>query len=314
MRKIFLLMALLFLAGTVGACGQQEPPADKIGVATTILPVADFVKNVGGEKVKVTVMVPPGASMHTYEPTPSQIKELAQARLYVLVGSGVEFELAWMDKIIQNNKNLELTDCSRDIQLIDLEEHEHQEGVAEHPRENTQDISAAKEQHEHHQGKDPHIWLSPKNARIMVENICAGLIKTDPANKDYYTQNKDKYLRELAELDKNLEENFKKIQNRNFLVFHPAWGYFARDYGFRQIPVEVGGKEPSAKELAGLIETAKKEKARVVFASPQFNPQSAALIAREIGGEVILVDPLPENYLENMRLVLGKFLEDALRN
>lgn len=278
MKRFFLLLAAILLAAAVSACGKQEQktskPAEKIAVATTILPVADFVRNVGGEKVEVTVLVPPGASVHTYEPTPSQMSALAKCKVYFMVGSGVEFERAWMKKIIENNKNLQVVDCSRGIQLID---------------------------------KDPHIWLSPKNARVMVENICAGLVQADPANKDYYVRNKENYLRELEKLDKEIEESLQKAQRRSFLVFHPAWGYFARDYQLKQIAIEIAGKEPSAKELATIIDTAKREGIQVVFASPQFNPQSAEVIAREIGGRVIFIDPLPENYIQNMRLVVGKF-------
>lgn len=317
MKRFLLLLALFFLAGAVAGCGKQEQPAGqptgKMVVATTILPVADFVKNVGGEKVAVTVLVPPGASVHTYEPTPGQIHELANAKVYFMVGSGVEFELAWMEKIKQNNKNLVIVDCSRGIQLLAATAHEHEGETAGHERremhadEKDGEHSPGGEKDAEHQGKDPHIWLSPKNAQIMVANICAGLVQVDPANKDYYVRNRDRYLEELAALDQKIAGSLQKVANKNFLVFHPAWGYFARDYGLKQIPVEMAGKEPSAKDLAALIAAAKERDVRVVFASPQFNPQSAAVIAREIGGQVVLIDPLPENYIQNMYLVVDKF-------
>lgn len=318
MRNFLLVLILFFLAGMVTSCGKQEHPAGgpagrpnggsgKLDVATTILPVADFIKNVGGEKVAVTVLVPPGASVHTYEPTPGQMSALAKSRVYFMVGSGVEFELAWMKKIIENNKNLEVVDCSRGIQLIDLEASGPEGGAEDHGSKDAKNLPPDKEGHKEHQGKDPHIWLSLKNARVMVENVCAGLVQADPANKDYYVRNKENYLRELDQLDREIEESLKKVQKRIFLVFHPAWGYFARDYQLKQIAVEVAGKEPSAKDLAAIIDTAKKEGIRTVFASPQFNPQSAEVIAREIGGQVVFIDPLPENYIQNMRLVVGKF-------
>ncbi|MCL6449144.1 MAG: zinc ABC transporter substrate-binding protein, partial [Armatimonadetes bacterium] len=245
MKRFLIILVILILTALASSCGIQGKPTGKIGVATTILPVADFIKNVGGDKVEVTVMVPPGANVHTYEPTPGQLKELAQARLYFMVGSGVEFELAWMNKIIQNNKQLEIIDCSRGVQLMAAEQHWH-----------NYNQNAEKE---NNLGKDPHIWLSPKNAKIMVENICAGLIRIDPPNKDYYTQNKRDYLQKLDELDNSIQESLKGLRNRNFMVFHPAWGYFARDYDLKQIPVELAGKDPSVKDIADLIEQAKKK-------------------------------------------------------
>lgn len=297
MKNIFKTLAAVLIgaimACLISSCGKQEKLAGKIGVATTILPQAEFVRNLGGDKVEVTVMVPPGASPHTYEPTPAQMKELARAKLYVMTGSGVEFELVWMDKIIQNNKNLVVVDCSKGISIIETKEHNHE------------DIKGTEK--EPHHGKDPHIWLSPKNAKIMVENIYAGLIKIDPVNKNFYNQNKIKYLQQLDSLDKKIKDGLKDIQNRNFMVFHPAWGYFAKDYNLKQIPVEIEGKEPSAKDISNLIDLARKNNIKVVFVSPQFNPKSAAVIAQGIGGKVVFIDPLAENYIQNMLLILDKF-------
>jgi len=296
-KNIFTTLAAILIVSImacfISSCGKQEKPAGKIGVATTILPQAEFVRNLGGNKVEVTVMVPPGANLHIYEPTPAQMKELARAKLYVMTGSGVEFELAWMDKIIQSNKNLVVVDCSKGIQLIEMKEHNHE------------DIKGTEKEPYH--GKDPHIWLSPKNAKIMVENIYVGLVKVDPVNKDFYNQNKIKYLQQLDKLNKKIKDGLKDIQNRNFMVFHPAWGYFAKDYNLKQLPVEIEGKEPSAKDISYLIDIARKNNIKVVFVSPQFNPKSAAVIAQGIGGKIVFIDPLAENYIQNMLLILDKF-------
>jgi len=297
LRRYHLVFSTLLIisALTVSAlsCGQEEM-SDKIGVVVTLQPQAEFVENIGGDMVKVTVMVPVGASPHTYEPTPGQMTEAARARMYAKVGSGVEFELAYMDKIVAVNKNMLVVDCSSGIQLIEMsEEHEH-EGE-EHEGE----------EHEHG-AMDPHIWASPRNARVMVQNICEGLIQVDPENKAYYEANRDTYLNKLDELDEEISDELADVQNGAFIVFHPSWGYFARDYNLEQIAIEVGGKEPSAQDIARVIEEAKKRNIKVIFASPQFNPQSANVIAGEIDGRVILIDNLARDYIANMQAVLNE--------
>jgi zinc transport system substrate-binding protein len=236
--------------------------------------------------------VPPGADPHTYELTPSQMMKVSKAKMYAKVGSGVEFELAWMDKIIEQNKAMLVTDCSKGIQMREMEEYYHDEDTGEH-----------------HRGEDPHIWLSPQNAKLMVGNICSGLVQVDPQNEAYYTRNRDEYLMKLDALDKDIQAGLSKVINRRFMVFHPAWGYFARDYNLEQIPIAIGGKEPSAKDIANLIQKAKELGIKIIFAEPQFNPRSAETIAKEIGGRVVFIDPLAEDYISNMRLVLDELVK-----
>lgn len=296
MKPVFVLILLTILLVIFTGCvevPQTEKEINKrIGVVVSILPQAEFVEKVGGDKVQVVVMVPPEASPHTYEPTPSQLKEVSKAKMYAKVGSGVEFELAWMDKIISVNKGMLVIDCSKRMELI---EGEHDGEPHEH-----------KEEHEHH-GVDPHIWLSPKNAKIMVENIYQGLIQIDPANQEYYARNKEKYLQELDELDNEITQALSGKKNRKIMVYHPAWAYFARDYGLEQIPIEGEGKEPTPQGIANLIKQAKENNITVIFASLQFSTKSAEVVAKEIDGEVVLISPLEKSYLENMRKVAEAF-------
>jgi zinc transport system substrate-binding protein len=250
----------------------------KMVVAVTILPQAGFVENIGGDKVEVVVMVPPGASPHTYEVTPGQMTKLSNAKMYAKVGSPVEFELAWMDKLIAVNKSMLVVDCSRGIEFM----------TSADPDES---------------GQDPHIWLSVKNARVMVQNICDGLVQVDAANKSYYEENCADYLEKLTELDSELAEDLSGVKNRSFIVFHPAFGYFARDYNLKQIAVEQGGKEPDADYIVRLIEEAKEQGIRVIFVSPQYSTKSAESIAREIGGKVVIIDSLAKDFIGNMRAI-----------
>jgi zinc transport system substrate-binding protein len=210
--------------------------------------------------------------------------EVAEAKMYAKVGSGIEFELSYMDKIEAVNKNMLVVDCSKGIELV----------TSVDPNE---------------PGIDPHIWLSPNDAKIMVQNICDGLVQVDPANKDYYEQNRDAYLQKLDALDQEIRSSLANIKNRAFIVLHPAWGYFARDYDLEQIPIEIGGKEPSAQDITRIIDEAKQRNIKIIFASPQFNPQMAEVIANEIGGKVVLIDDLARDYIENLHKVLDEMVQ-----
>jgi zinc transport system substrate-binding protein len=286
-----LLITILLLAASlmalVSGCGKETVSTGKIVVAVTILPQAGFVEAVGGDEVDVIVMVPPGADPHTYEVTPDQMTKLAQARMYAKVGSPIEFELTWMDKLIAVNKNMLVVDCSRGIDFI----------TSQDPDE---------------PGMDPHIWLSVKNAKIMVQNICDGLVQVDPANKDYYEKNCADYLDKLTQLDSELAADLSGLTNRSFIVYHPAFGYFARDYNLTQIGVEQEGKEPDADYIVRLIEEAKADDIHVIFISPEFSTKSADIIAREIDGQVVVIDPLAEDFISNLRAI-GSAMKQAMQ-
>lgn len=293
-RKMVNILAVLLMAGVMLwsiACVPEGEAGGELGVVVTILPQAEFVEKVSGDRVKVTVMVPPGASPHTYEPKPAQMKALAEARMYAKVGSGVEFELVWLEKLLANNKEMTVVDCSEGVELRETVTEDEHEG-----------------EDEHQGGMDPHIWMSPANVRIIVQNICDGLIEVDPANRHYYEQNRDAYLQELAGIDREIRDGLSGVKNRQFMVYHPAFGYFAGEYDLDMIPVEIGGKEPTAASLTRLIEQAKARGITVIFVEPQFDPKSAEVIAEAIAGSVVSIDPLAEDYIGNLRLILSQML------
>jgi zinc transport system substrate-binding protein len=155
---------------------------------------------------------------------------------------------------------------------------------------------------------DPHVWMSPPNAAIMVQNICHGLVQVDPDNRDYYETNRDAYVSELAALDADIREGLAGVSKRTFMVYHPSLGYFAAEYGLTMLSVEEGGKEPTG-DLTRPIERAKENDITVVFTSPLSNPQPAEVIAAEIGGRVMFVDPLAADYVSNMRGFLASLIE-----
>jgi len=241
----------------------------EVNVVVSILPQIEFVKSVGKDKVSVSAMIPPGFSPTTYEPSVEQLKKLSVADLYIRIGH-IPFEKAQMKKLASLNPKMKVIDSSEGIEI--------------------------------YKG-DPHIWLSPRLAKIQVENICQALVEIDPVNKDFYEKNKNDYLIKLDNLDLKLRDAFSEMKGKKILVFHPAFGYLARDYGFEQIAIEIEGKEPSAENLARIIDTAKKENIKTVFVQKQFSQKSAKAIAQQIGGIVVPLDPLAKNYVENLRRI-----------
>jgi len=294
LQKVFLVFLVVFII-IISTIITYYPPNTsdniensdkKIGVVVTVLPQAEFVEKVGGNKVRVTTMVPPGADPHIYEPMPEQLRELSNADLYAMVGSGIDFEIVWMDKFSSMNPDMEVMNCSENINFI----------------ENTENND-----HDHPTSIDPHVWVAPKNAKIMVENIYQKLATIDPANKEYYKKNKDEYIKELDKLDFDIRKSLEGKDNRIIMVYHPAWGYFCHDYSLKQIAIQSEGKEPTPQGIASLIKQAKAENIKVIFVSPQFSSKNAEVIAENIGGEVVKIDPLAKNYVENLYQIVEAF-------
>ena len=239
---------------------------EKINVMVSILPQVDFVKNIGGDRVNIEAMIPSGFSPATYEPSIEQLKKLSKTDLYIRIGH-IPFEKAQMKKLEDLNSEMKVVDSSKGIDIYE---------------------------------EDPHIWLSPRLVKIQVENICLALIKIDPENEEFYEKNKNEYLSELNDLDIELQSAFFEIQGKKILVFHPAFGYLARDYGFEQIAIEMGGKEPSAENFAKIIDIAKRENIKTIFVQRQFSQKSAESIAKQVNGNVVSLDPLARDYIKNL--------------
>ncbi|MCD5411428.1 zinc ABC transporter substrate-binding protein [Thermodesulfovibrionales bacterium] len=261
---------------------EEKPTEETIGVIVSILPLADFVKNIGRNKVDVTVMVPPGSSPHTFAPRPSQLRAVSHAQMYVKVGSGLGFERAWMDRIRAQNEEMLIVDSSVGIEFI-------HGGCC---------CCGGPE------GIDPHIWLSPLTAKTMVQNISEALISIAPEYADFFAENTSRYLAELNALDKYIRERLDGFVNRYFLIYHPAFGYLARDHNLTQIAIERDGRTPSPRVIMESINQAAEHNLSYVFVSPQFAQRPAETIARSINGQTALINPLPRYYIPSMRSVV----------
>jgi len=279
--SVGLALALVVVTG----CVTGTSVGDRIGVAVTIPPLQEFVQRVGGDLVDVTVIVSQG-DPHESRLTSGQVKAVAEAEMYAKVGSGIEFELLQLDDLLETNKDIVLVDCSEGVELIPMDgEHNGESG-----------------------SPDPHIWMSPPNAAIMVRNICDGLVRLDPENRDYYLANRDAYIQELEDLDGRIRQSLAGVSKRTFMVYHPSLGYFAAEYGLTMLSVEEGGKEPTG-DLTRTIEQAKENDITVVFTSPLSDPRPAEVIASAIRGEVRYIDPLAADYISNMHAFLDTLLE-----
>jgi len=237
---------------------------------------------VGGDHVNVVTLVPPGASPHTYELTPSQVEQVARASLLVLNGVGLEY---WADKLVKGAGNPELivVDTSQGIEILDGD-------------------SAAL-------NGNPHVWLDPQNAIVQVEHIRDALIQSDPAHAEVYRNQAQAYVDQLQALDREVVAETGTWSSRQFIAFHPAWAYFARRYGLEQAAVieSSPGREPSPAEVARIVETAKRIGARAIFAEPQFSAKAARTIAEETGAAVLFLDPLGSSLVDPSYLSLLRY-------
>lgn len=290
---------------------------DKLPVFVSIVPQKYFVQQIGKDLVDVQVMIHPGADPHTYEPKPRQMVAISKAKLYFAVG--IEFEEAHLKKITATNPNLKVIHTDHGIEKLAMAEHHHddQEEVHHEADKNHKEgehhgEAADDKDHHEHAGLDPHIWLSPPLVKVQARTILAALQAADPAHGSVYETNFQEFAARIDQLDAELTKTFVGKTGLQFLVFHPAWGYFAHAYGLEQVPIEIEGKDPKPAQLKELIRHARENKIKVVFVQPQFSTKSADVVAREIGGQVAFADPLAEDWMANLQAVADKF-QSALK-
>jgi zinc transport system substrate-binding protein len=268
------------------------PAFAKMKVFVTIAPQKYFVEQIVKDKAEVFVLVPAGASPHSYEPRPKQMTELAQSSIYFSIND--PSEQAWLRKIKGVNKNLRVVATDKGIKKREMEEHHHHD-------EDEAEEEHGHEHHDHDHGMaDPHIWLDPVLVMTQAKNIADGLAQADPANKNFYIANLNGFTNKLRALDLQIARTIQSSRNKKFMVFHPSWGYFADRYKLTQVSVEVEGKSPKPAELVKLIDTAKREKLKVIFAQPQFSKKEVETIAKETGAKVVMIDPLAADWEKNM--------------
>lgn len=270
------LVAVVMTAMLGFAGCSQKASSEKLTVVATIFPLADFVKNVAGDKVDIVTLLRPGDSPHTYEPSSRDMKAVTRARLLVINGAGLDF---WVEKLKSAaSDNLAVVDASLVLEqeglLLSGDEHE--------------------DEADDHGGTNPHYWLDPVLAQKQVEAIASALAEADPDNGDFYLDNAAACVGELESLDEEIRETTGDFSSREFIAFHASWTYFANRYDLVEAAViqEAPGKEPSVAYIKGVVDLAKSLKVKAIFAEPQFSTDAAEAIASDSGAKVLLLDPL----------------------
>ncbi|OCX42965.1 cation ABC transporter substrate-binding protein [Campylobacter ornithocola] len=241
-------------------------------VSVSIAPQAYFVKQIAKDTLEINIVIPPNANEHTFEFKPSGILKLEKSDIYFT--ANLEFEKIWILKLKDNLKNTKIISTQNSIDLISLQEH------SKH----------------HHHGDDPHTWLDPLLAKTHAKNITLALIEQYPQNKAFYEQNLESFLKELDELNLQIQALFKHTKNKYFLVYHPSWGYFAKRYHLSQIPIEIEGKEPKPKDLAKLTKLIQKEQIKAIFVPKGASNNTIKAMASNYNLKIIELDHLPSDY------------------
>jgi zinc transport system substrate-binding protein len=280
--------AVLLLLALSAACsrGPQSAGDARLGVFVSIPPQAYFVDRVGGERVRTEALVRPGQDAHTYDPTPRQLASLARARVYFRVG--FSFENALIPRLESSVPGLLIVDTRQGISL------RPSEGEADHGGQG---------------GLDPHIWMSPTLVERQVQTILDTLIRLDPAGQTEYRTNAERFLSDLQRVRSRIAQTLAPLRGRELLVYHPAFGYFADEFGLKQVPVESAGKEPTSRQLARLIDAARAGGIKVVFVQPQLSQAGARAVAEAIGGAVVPLDDLAYDYIGNLETMAERIRE-----
>ena len=324
MKRLGSLLITIIAGGWMGAVPALAS-GQPMGVVTSVIPVAYIVGEVGGERVEVDPLIPPGASPHTFEPVPSDLRKVSRARLFVVVGGGFD---AWSDKLRGAASHALETLALMEVpglKPLEGEDHHHgeehgEEKAAARENEDHGEHKAAARQEEHHgheqehhghehavrggsekegeeehEALDPHFWLDPIRVRdSVVPVVVEHLIAADPEGKGYYRRRGDDFRNRLTALDEQIRRELDKAKSRKYIAFHDAWSYFGERYDLEKVAVvqEFAGEEPTPGEVANLVSSARAARVEAILVEPQLSPRVAQTIAGEFGGETVLVDPL----------------------
>ncbi|MCD4710554.1 MAG: zinc ABC transporter substrate-binding protein [Bacteroidales bacterium] len=280
MKNNLLFIVALLLATS---CRTGSEAGDKPVISVSIIPQQYFIEQLAGDLVEINVMIPPGASPATYEPTISQLGRLDRSKVYFRIGY-VGFERSWMDKISSVNPGMKIVDLSEGVEII-------------------QEDTVERGDHHTHHGTDPHIWMSTINARIIVHNIYRELLLLFPGDKEYLLARFDQFSLSLDSLHLAITNKLEGIENRKFIIYHPALTYYARDYGLEQFSLEIEGKTPSPAHLKQMTDLSIHNQISKILIQNQFDHKNAKVLAEETGSEIIQFDPLDLQWGEQMRYI-----------
>lgn len=282
------VIALFIFVSCIGTKNEKKM------LTVSILPQKYFAEKIVGDKMDVMCMVPAGSNPEAYDPSPNQLIQLDKSVAYLAVGN-LGFELAWLGKLAQNHPELKIFNTSNGVSLINAGAcSDSHSSAVEHP----------------HIGPDPHIWSSPKTARMMAQNIYRAVVSMDSINITYYQKNLQRLLNEIDSTDIQIELKVKNLKSRSFLIYHPALTYLARDYHLTQMSVEFNGKEPTPQHLKHLIDIAHQEQIKVIFVQKEFDVKNASILSQEAGCKVVVIDPLSYQWSKGLLEIVNALTHD----
>lgn len=285
--SFMIILSVVFLFGC-SKQGQETAKGESVEeykpiIAVTIVPEKTFVEAVCGDLAEVVALVPPGNSPENYEPTPAEIEKFSKASLYFSIGVPTE-----KANILPNAGN---------VKVVALQDK----------------VASAYEERKFESGeRDPHIWLSPKRVEVMIEVIAYEMGKIDEANKETFEKNAEAYINQLDELDKEINEALAGVKSKKFIVYHPAFGYLAEDYGLEMYALEKEGKESTVAHLQEMIDLARQENIKVIFYQEEIDSSQSESFAEEIGGKTMQLAPLSADYIENLKK-MAKTMEEVMK-
>ncbi len=295
-KYLYIIFLLVLIVGcTSGSRNNNE--GNRV-LTVTIEPQRYFLDQIVGDAFIINTLVPPGSSPETYEPAPSVMVDMAKSDIYFMVGD-LGFENAWSKRLAENNPNVAIVNCSEGIERMEGHDHSHdQEHDHAHDHDHHHgDITA----HVHaHSGVDPHVWSSPRAVKVLVRNMLDAVVKLDPDNEETFRTNFDALSVKIERTDSLVRDLLKDAPSKSFIIYHPALGYFARDYGLHQISIEFEGKSPFPSQIKEIVDVARKEKINTIFIERGFDTKNASVIAQEIGAEVFEIDLLRYEWDEEL--------------
>lgn len=288
MKKRF-IYSLLILLPFVMACQPKKASPGKLQLTVSIIPQQQMLEFLSGEQWDVQVLLPPGSNHETYEPTPQDMKKLANSSIYFTLGA-LDFETTWTERFQASNPSMRIIPTNTGIEMLSGHAHNH-ENVATN----------------HNHGIDPHIWLSPKCLAIQARNIASALSQADTTHKDIYNRRLQSFINKTDSVDKVIRQILVHSAGKSVLIYHPALAYFAQDYDLHQISIETEGKEPSTAHLIELTKLAKKLNIKAVFISKEFDTRHAEALAKDMNAQVVVYDPMSADWAQNL-ITLAKLI------
>lgn len=298
MQKYLYIILLSALTLACGSGTKNGNAGEKRVLTVTIEPQRYFLDQIVGDVFTINTLVPPGTSPETYEPAPSVMVDMAKSDIYFMVGD-LGFESVWSNRLAKNNPNVTIINCSEGITRMEghdhSHDHDHDHGVGHGHHHD--------DHHGHvhsHSGVDPHVWSSPQAVKVFVRNMLEAVVKLDPDNEEIFRANFEVFSAKIEQIDSQIRDLLNDTPSQSFIIYHPALGYFARDYGLHQLSIEFEGKSPSPSQMKELVDVARKEKINTIFIERSFDTKNAAVVAEEIGAEIFEIDPLRYEWDEEL--------------